>query len=519
MMKKLKSIWQSIVNFWKPILLIIILIGGGTGAYIGGSAFFTSSLTSALQQPYSYLIYPTTLSNGTVLYSAQNSAGQVVNGWTSTDNSVLTQNVQNSLTKGGSIKFASGNFSFPEVVNITNSYISVYGDGVANEVLTGAATLLYATGTNAIFNVTCASSFQMTDIAMKGSVSNDCVQINSCIRAVFTRTTFAYAAIGVELRGQTYTNQFMDCPFQWCDTGIKLNQGAGGLVSDTQIEKCNFKGCTSISIYDNASAFTFIDDCEIVGEIGLGTTAGIYITGAKYLTIKGNSIREMAGDGIRMEGLPSLSSNALISSNMIYHNNYGIRMNSANNGVHNTLITSNDIWNNVNDGIYIYAGAYNTTIKGNKMQSNGGLSITDLGTASKISDPTMNPVNLGNLGVIGDPVTVVVKEAVSAGDLLFRNSTGVFKASATSTATMLVYAMAIETASINTNCLVITNGHFRNDAWTAMTVGATQYAATTFGGITPTAPSSSGNGVQDIGKAETSKILDFYNNGGWGFLS
>lgn len=79
-------------------------------------------------------------------------------------------------------------------------------------------------------------------------------------------------------------------------------------------------------------------------------------------------------------------------------------------------------------------------------------------------------------------------------------------ADANGSGTFPAVGLAVAAYSNTNAAIVVTHGTVRNDAW-AWTPGGVVYLSTTAGGLTQTAPSTSGDKVQQIGRALTADIL------------
>jgi parallel beta-helix repeat protein len=324
---------------------------------------------------------------------------------------------------------------------------------------------------------------------------------------------------------------------QW---GIAVEDGGNNMITGNTISNA------AVGIDVNTGINTISGNNIQSGSITLSYAINIQANTPAQL-ITGNNIAIIGGDygtrGINLNNNGNTVSGNIINStnpqangmdiagnyNQILSNNIYVSTVSSGGGNRGIYIAGN--YTKISDNVFIGGTTtgigvgwngisippVGTVITDNDFRQWVGNSIIgDFGTSSQITEVLMNPANLGNLGVLNGQIsTVVVKENVAVGNLLFRNSTGVFLAKATSTATMNVEYMAIQTISANGNCQVITSGTFRNDAWSSMTVGATGYCSTA-SAPTTTAPSASGNVIQDIGKADAAKIFDFYNSGAWG---
>jgi hypothetical protein len=92
-------------------------------------------------------------------------------------------------------------------------------------------------------------------------------------------------------------------------------------------------------------------------------------------------------------------------------------------------------------------------------------------------------------------------ESVAFGNLLYQKSDGKWwKTDADAATTMPGLRMALETKDADAACKALILGKARNDAWN-WTVGGLIYAGTDAGALTQTAPSGSGDQVQEVGVA------------------
>lgn len=97
--------------------------------------------------------------------------------------------------------------------------------------------------------------------------------------------------------------------------------------------------------------------------------------------------------------------------------------------------------------------------------------------------------------------SATVGESVAFPDLLYLKSDGKWwKADADSSTTMPGLRLALESKNEDQTCSMLVAGRVRDDDWT-WTVGGIIYASTTGGGLTQTAPTGSGDIVQQVGIA------------------
>lgn len=110
----------------------------------------------------------------------------------------------------------------------------------------------------------------------------------------------------------------------------------------------------------------------------------------------------------------------------------------------------------------------------------------------------------------GDQITgTQAGETVAQWELVRMHSDGQFHlADADAAGEFPARGLAVAATSDNTAITVLTQGTVRNDTWN-WTVGGTLYLSTTAGGLTQTAPSTSGNAVQVVGFAISADIAYF----------
>jgi len=263
----------------------------------------------------------------------------------------------------------------------------------------------------------------------------------------------------------------------------------GNMVTDNSVTGWNKKLQADYGIYIGGDRNTVRNN--VLSTTYSHDAMGMYVTGS-HNQILGNSIN--------------------VGANLNYI--VDVAGGTENTLAHNTISGGN---NGAGSAIVIRTGVTGTIIGENDLRKCANVPLSDSGTYSQITDPTMDPANLGNLGVLtGQIETVTVNDAVTAGQVVFHNSTGWFLASATSTSTMTKeVAVTLQSAASGSACRIMRNGYMRNDAWASMTVGVGIYASTTAGKFTQTPPSGSGNVIYDLGKANGLHTIKFYDSGAW----
>lgn len=120
---------------------------------------------------------------------------------------------------------------------------------------------------------------------------------------------------------------------------------------------------------------------------------------------------------------------------------------------------------------------------------------------------TFGSINVGTSRDADDTYTGIVRiglnnsGGVTQWDAVYLNSSSAWvKADADGSGTYPCRGIAVATASDGVATTIITRGTVRNDSWT-WTPGGTIYLSTTAGGLTQTAPSTTGDKVQVIGYA------------------
>jgi hypothetical protein len=139
------------------------------------------------------------------------------------------------------------------------------------------------------------------------------------------------------------------------------------------------------------------------------------------------------------------------------------------------------------------------TATGLKWAAGGGSGDNDL-NPSPASDHTASATA---------SATMTAGEAVVFGDLCYVKSDGkLWKADASAAATMPGMYMALASISADATGSFLLQGFVRDDSW-SWTVGGMIYASETAGGLTQTAPSTSGAQVQALGSAISATVIDF----------
>ncbi len=145
------------------------------------------------------------------------------------------------------------------------------------------------------------------------------------------------------------------------------------------------------------------------------------------------------------------------------------------------------------------------------IQSTTGAS--DAGKIPALDSAGLLDISMMPVGVGAEVVVAASSESLTAGDFvnLYNNAgtINVRKADATNnTKPADGFVLANVTSPANATVYLISA---INTAVSGLTVGADYYLSTTPGSVTSTAPSSSGNIVQRLGKARTATALIFEN--------
>jgi len=169
----------------------------------------------------------------------------------------------------------------------------------------------------------------------------------------------------------------------------------------------------------------------------------------------------------------------------------------------------------------IYANSENLVLTAgtNKwtLSSSTGVTDIDLGSLNIVGNRFLDSAPDSNSSVSGDVITVVAATGYNAvfGDLVVVTgwSTGVgpivAKADADSSSTVGRLYLIAESISAGSSGKALRSGIARYDSWSWSTSGGALYVSDTAGGMTQTAPSSTGQQVQIVGHALTSTIIDF----------
>jgi hypothetical protein len=196
--------------------------------------------------------------------------------------------------------------------------------------------------------------------------------------------------------------------------------------------------------------------------------------------------------------------------------------------------SADQVWDIHVDGLIAIGNAYGTGDVGvwdiwlndnpqNCTVSNSIGSIMDEGTNNGFFNvPGMLPENLGDGSWLGIVVNGTAGEALSPGEVVYMETDGDYNlGDADATTTMIVAALAVESIGNGEYGRFLIDGYYRDDSYTAMTIGSKVsgasviYASTTAGGITQTAPVGAGDVVQRLGHAIASKIIRFDPDWDW----
>lgn len=149
------------------------------------------------------------------------------------------------------------------------------------------------------------------------------------------------------------------------------------------------------------------------------------------------------------------------------------------------------------------AVAINANAAGGVVTTNGTATLTakqDLASGALGTDDTWEGAGVTGLTA---GATIAQWEAVYVG-----GSSTYLLADANGSGTYPARGLAVAAYSSTNAAVIVTKGTVRNDAWT-WTPGGTIYLSTTAGGLTQTAPSASGDKVQQVGYALTADIAYF----------
>jgi len=125
--------------------------------------------------------------------------------------------------------------------------------------------------------------------------------------------------------------------------------------------------------------------------------------------------------------------------------------------------------------------------------------------AAGLLDTSVLPVGLG-----ADTVSAVASESLSAGDLVnVWNDSGTVKVRKADATSVGKEANGYVLSSFSSSATASVYLEQKVTGLSGLTAGSIYYLATTAGGVTTTAPSSSGNVVQRIGRAASSSVLIF----------
>ena len=126
----------------------------------------------------------------------------------------------------------------------------------------------------------------------------------------------------------------------------------------------------------------------------------------------------------------------------------------------------------------------------------------------KVQNELGNPSLLVDHGYKGTTFLYTANETLAMGQVVFIASNGTAAlADADASTTVPGVAIALGAASAGSTLTCLLEGVMRDDSWLTLTTGGYIYVSTTSGNITQTAPSGSGDQVQQIGIAIGTKII------------
>ena len=354
---------------------------------IDANEYFLSGVnkTDILKYPYLGYSYQIGIIPNTspILYYAKNGTTGAID-YVNASASGVIQSAHDALpSSGGLIHLSVGSFLFTENVNISKNDVTIdgCGDGEVGE----AATRVYATTAIRLFLVTAGRNVCFKNFLIQGSAYNNAqygIYVLASKRIRIEGMTFYHNGYGIYLSGETWTPKITSCHF------YENNIGSYIQATDPQVIGSDYKlnyviACHFIGQYD-----IFFTGNEIVGESGRNTDCGLKIENVDRGTVIGNSIRECAGDGIKLTGT---SNEIKIVGNTIRHNTEnGIELLST---VTRCIINDNTISDNHGLGLNIAAGPTNNQVEWNRFYNNDGGTITNLGTGTVLQG------NEGDVGI------------------------------------------------------------------------------------------------------------------------
>ncbi len=139
------------------------------------------------------------------------------------------------------------------------------------------------------------------------------------------------------------------------------------------VRNCTFSDNGRWGVFTDFSDYTLIENCETYGAVD---EHGIYISNSSdYPTIRGNVIHHNHANGIHMNGDLSqggdgIISHGLIEGNIIYENGVGGGSGINMDGVTDTIVRNNLLYNNHASGISVYQIDGGSGSKNNRLLNN-----------------------------------------------------------------------------------------------------------------------------------------------------
>lgn len=163
---------------------------------------------------------------------------------------------------------------------------------------------------------------------------------------------------------------------------------------------------------------------------------------------------------------------------------------------------------------YIYDNTGQLTEKA-AIQTSAGAG--DAGKIPAVDSTGRLDVTFMPVGVAPEVTSLLASENLSAGNFVnIFNSSGTIKARKADATAVGKEANGFVLASVTSgNTATVYAISNKNTQLSGMTIGAIQYLHTTAGGVTETAPSTAGNLVQRLGRAESATELVFAPSETW----
>jgi hypothetical protein len=288
-----------------------------------------------------------------------------------------TTAIQNAIDSGNSsIFFPNGTYKITDSLTISDSQITLYGDGglKSSPVIQASAntfSIIKATGTGTQSLVT------LRNLTLKyGTYGFESAVALSGGVGILDRTTFENVTFDQQVTSGIYADAtqkmiigtMLNCLFSYCVGGIKA---IGGNFSIWNIQSCKFEGLNSSSIYlanindsNSCGSAITINNCRFEATNGVSTGYYVcYFRSAQNLNFTNNYFESTSTSLIKLDSLYVYSVNNTICNNFFGVVNGQIDIGDGNlrSSIHDNYFLTGVINATVPSGTVLNISIYNNT--------------------------------------------------------------------------------------------------------------------------------------------------------------